>query len=112
MSVQPASDYIDIRTPEGKLICRYSPSKTVLEWKHKGVLHYFDLAEIAMSYERTKQGVQTGDSNQAVPQRASVSERRQPLGETGICGAQRDERAAADGLSAPDTDGAVGWVAE
>lgn len=40
----PAPQYIDLRTPTGKLIARYDPARGILEIAERGAKYYFDLA--------------------------------------------------------------------
>ena len=85
MIVLPTADYIDIRTPDGKLVCRYHPGKHVVEWKHQQKVYYFDLAEIAKSY-RGRNG--EGDTDTAVSERLGLPEGCAEDGETGVPRAQ------------------------
>ena len=47
MSNLPPSRYVDVRFPDGKLAFRYDVERGIVQIAQRGMLHYFDLAELA-----------------------------------------------------------------
>lgn len=43
--------YVELRLPDGKLACRFDPVRGLLEVQARGIKHYFDLTQVALSID-------------------------------------------------------------
>ena len=45
------SNWVELRTSEGKLACKYDPRRRLIEYVHRGQRTIFDLMEMAVEKE-------------------------------------------------------------
>jgi hypothetical protein len=52
---KPASQYVELRLPDGKLACRFDPIRGLLEVQSRGIKHYFDLTQVIQTIDNSKE---------------------------------------------------------
>lgn len=44
----PQPHYVDLRSPDGRLLARYDPTRGILEIAQRGTKYYFDLTQVRL----------------------------------------------------------------